>query len=161
MFHSAPRNQTKIRSRRPKAAGLGQLDATTPMEAERCANQHLGQYLEAFPVLQALYAIKQHLMNFLLLKTVKAKRARRLLPRFLTLIQQLVNSPARPLAETLQSWLVPIVRMWRFSKSNGMTEGFHTKMEMITRRAFGFRNFLNYRMRVLALCGWNGMIYRV
>jgi hypothetical protein len=49
----------------------------------------------------------------------------------------------------------------RFSKSNGITEGFHTKMEMISRRAFGFRNFQNYRLRVLALCGWNGVINRI
>ena len=33
--------------------------------------------------------------------------------------------------------------MLRFSRSNGITEGFHTKMEMISRRAFGFRNFNN------------------
>jgi len=67
----------------------------------------------------------------------------------------------RALAETLKSWLEPIVRMWRFTKSNGITEGFHNKMEMISRRAFGFRNFENYRMRVLAQCGWNGLITRV
>ena len=46
-----------------------------------------------------------------------------------------------------------IVRMWRFTKSNGITEGFHNKMEMISRRAFGFRNFQNYRLRVRTLCG--------
>ncbi|WP_425454084.1 transposase [Neopusillimonas maritima] len=57
--------------------------------------------------------------------------------------------------------LEPIVRMWRFTKSNGITEGFHTKMEMLSRRAYGFRNFENYRMRVLAQCGWNGVINRV
>jgi len=34
----------------------------------------------------------------------------------------------------------------------GLT-GFHTKMEMISRRAFGFRNFENYRLRVKVLCG--------
>ncbi|MBP8655581.1 MAG: transposase, partial [Kiritimatiellia bacterium] len=28
----------------------------------------------------------------------------------------------------------------------------HTKMEMISRRAFGFKNFENYRLRVKALC---------
>ncbi len=42
--------------------------------------------------------------------------------------------------------------MLRFSRSNGITEGFHTKMEMLSRRAFGFRNFSNYRLRVLAHC---------
>ena len=51
--------------------------------------------------------------------------------------------------------------MWRFSKSNGTTERFHTKMEMISRRAFGFRNFESYRMRVFAQCGWDGLITRV
>ena len=79
----------------------------------------------------------------------------------MALLAQFALSPARALAETLKSWIEPIVRMWRFTKSNGITEGFHNKMEMISRRAFGFRNFENYRMRVLAQCGWNGLITRV
>lgn len=57
--------------------------------------------------------------------------------------------------------LEPIVMMWRTSKSNGPTAGFHTKMEMMTRRAYGFRNFENYRLRVLTHCGWDGIINRV
>jgi transposase len=121
----------------------------------------LAQYLEQYPVLKALYRAKQRLMRFLLLKTLNGRRAKKLLPRFLALIEQFANSPAKTLAATLTSWLEPIVGMWRFSKSNGITEGFHTKMEMISRRAYGFRNFENYRMRVLALCGWNGVINRV
>ncbi|MBL7688152.1 MAG: transposase, partial [Bdellovibrionaceae bacterium] len=28
----------------------------------------------------------------------------------------------------------------------------HNKMEMISRRAYGFRNFQNYRLRVRVLC---------
>ena len=119
------------------------------------------RYLEDYPVLKALYFAKQRLMRFLLLKTLNAKRARRLLPQFLARIEQFADSPAKALAETLRSWLEPIVRMWRFSKSNGITEGFHTKMEMISRRAYGFRNFENYRLRVLALCGWDGVMHRV
>jgi transposase len=43
--------------------------------------------------------------------------------------------------------------LWRFTKNNGITEGFHTKMEMIQMRAYGFRNFNNYRLRVIVLCG--------
>lgn len=38
-----------------------------------------------------------------------------------------------------------------------MTEGFHNKMELIAKRAYGFRNFENYRTRVLVQCGWNGL----
>ncbi len=83
-----------------------------------------------------------------------------MLPKLMQLIEQFTLSPAYALAETLKSWLGPIVGMWRFSKSNGITEGFHTKMEMLSRRAYEFRNFDNYRMRVLAQCGWNGVINR-
>jgi len=121
----------------------------------------LHRYLAQYPVLQSLYFAKQQLAGFLVAKTVKARRAKKLLPRFLALLEQFAHSPAYSLASTLKSWLEPIVRMWRFSKSNGITEGFHTKMEMLSRRAFGFRNFENYRMRVLAQCGWNGVINRV
>ncbi|XBY99322.1 transposase [Legionella pneumophila] len=33
---------------------------------------------------------------------------------------------------------------------NGITEDFHRKMKLIQRRAYGFRNFENYRTRVKA-----------
>ena len=121
----------------------------------------LHEYLREWPVLQALYEAKQRLMGLLVAKTVKAKKARRMLPQLLGLLKQFEQSPARALAATLKDWIEPIVGMWRFSKSNGITEGFHTKMEMLSRRAFGFRNFENYRMRVLAQCGWDGIINRV
>ena len=122
---------------------------------------HLDHYLAQFPVLQALYRAKQRLSTLLLKKTLNAKKVKRYLPKLLALLEQFALSPAKSLANTLRSWIEPIVRMWRFSKSNGITEGFHTKMEMISRRAFGFRNFQNYRLRVLAQCGWNGVINRV
>ena len=123
--------------------------------------ERLHEYLAQSPVLQALYFARQQLNGFLVLRTLNATRAGKMLPKFLRLIRQFEQSPAKALATTLLSWLEPIVRMWRFSKSNGITEGFHTKMEMLSRRAYGFRNFENYRMRVLAQCGWSGVINRV
>ena len=110
---------------------------------------------------KTLYDIKQKLMGSILLKTLTARRTRKQLPYYFELLEQLKNSPLRTLANTLTSWMEPIVAMWRFSKSNGITEGFHKKMEMMSRRAYGFRNFENYRLRVLAHCGWDGIINRV
>jgi len=95
------------------------------------------------------------------MKSLKRKQAKQMLPKFLALLAQFEQCPARALAATLKSWLEPFVRMWRFTKSNGITEGFHAKREMISRRAYGFRNFENYRLRVLALCGWDGVMHRV
>lgn len=56
------------------------------------------------------------------------------------------------LAATLEDWMEPIACMWRFVRNNGITEGFHRKMKLIQRRAYGFRNFENYRLRVIAQC---------
>lgn len=50
-------------------------------------------------------------------------------------------------------WQEEIACMWRFTKNNGITEGFHRKMKLIQRRAYGFRNFNNHRLRVIAQCG--------
>jgi transposase len=122
---------------------------------------NLMNYLADYPVLQALYTAKQKLIRFMLLKTVTARRMREKLPQYFELLEQLRDSPLRGLAKTLTSWMEPIVAMWRFSKTNGITEGFHNKMEMISRRAYGFRNFENYRLRVLTHCGWDGIINRV
>ena len=74
----------------------------------------------------------------------------------LSAIEQLRSSPfesMKTLGDTMLSWSQEIARMWRFTRNNGITEGFHTKMELISRQAYGFRNFNNYRMRVKVLCG--------
>ena len=123
--------------------------------------ENLQRYLHDYPGLAALYDAKQRLNRLLLLKNLKKKRARHKLTELLSLIEQLGRTPLRRLAKTLKSWLEPIITMWRVGLSNGPTEGFHNKMEMMSRRAFGFRNFENYRLRVLTHCGWDGIINRV
>jgi len=52
----------------------------------------------------------------------------------------------------LEEWQEEIARMWRYTKNNGITEGFHRKMKLIQRRAYGFKSFENYRLRVKMLC---------
>ena len=41
--------------------------------------------------------------------------------------------------------------MQRFSGSNGITEGFRRKMEVLQRQAYGFKNFTNYPLRVVVM----------
>ena len=121
----------------------------------------LMSYLDDYPVLKTLYDVKQKLADYLLHKSVNESYMSQLLPDFLELLNQMHVSPLKGLAKTLTSWLEPILSMWRYERSNGMTEGFHNKMEMISRRAYGFRNFENYRLRVMTHCGWDGIINRV
>jgi transposase len=118
-----------------------------------------GYFLE-HPGLREVWEFKQGLTELLLKKHQKKSEVKDLIPQFLWHLDQLLKSPfpfLKSFGETMRSWSEPMVRMWRFTKNNGITEGLHTKMEMISRRAFGFRNFSNYRLRVIALCGWDGL----
>lgn len=115
----------------------------------------LDVYLQAHPAIAALYHFKQQLWTLLRPHGLAPASCRYRIRRFLGYLQQLKESPFASLVslgQTLEAWQEEIVRMWRFSRNNGITEGFHTKMEMITRRAFGFKNFDNYRLRVRACC---------
>ena len=84
------------------------------------------------------------------------KQAEPLVEQYLKMITQLQESKLRPLVtlgNTLFDWQKEIVRMWRFSKTNSITEGLHRRMEEVLDRAYGMRNFNNFRIRVKAYCG--------
>ena len=123
----------------------------------------LNQYFLVYPHLKTIYDFKQRLTNLMRLKQLSKDTTWLKIHDLLPMIAQLKDSAIeamKTLGETLNAWKNEIGRMWRFSKTNSITEGLHNKMEMISRRAFGFRNFNNYRLRVLALCGWDGIINR-
>lgn len=126
-------------------------DRLEPAQRERLARLFVEQ-----PVLEGIYALKEKLCRLLSLKTQSKISCRQHIQELLGLITTLKASglePACTLGQTLARWTEEIVRMWRFTRNNGITEGFHRKMKLIQRRAYGFRNFANYRLRVIAQCG--------
>ncbi len=118
--------------------------------------ERLDRYLDDHPAIRELYQAKESLCKLLNIKHRTKKQSQPLIKRLLNWIWKLRYSglPAmETLANTLDNWSSEIACMWRFTKNNGITEGFHTKMEVIQRRAYGFKNFENYRLRVIVLCG--------
>jgi transposase len=115
----------------------------------------LSSYLETRPALELIYRFKQRLSYLLLKKNRTRRQCQSLIPRLLRAIYQLRHagfSQLVQLGQTLQAWSAEIAAMWRFTRNNAITEGFHTKMEVLQRQAFGFRNFQNYRLRVKVMC---------
>ena len=115
----------------------------------------LSQYLRANPVMELVYRFKQNLCYLLLNKRLNQNQCRELAPQLLRMIALLREQPLPQMVQlgnTLHSWREEIATMWRFTRNNGITEGFHTKMEVLQRQAYGFRNFNNYRLRVKVLC---------
>lgn len=113
-------------------------------------------FLAQNPAIDAIYQFQQQLHQLLMNKSLNQNKCREVIPIFLDMLNELKQSPFKALAalgKTLTTWKDEVARMWRFTKSNGITEGFHRKMKLIQRRAYGFRNFENYRVRVKVLCG--------
>jgi len=141
----------KIKNQRGLLAAL----RTNPDNLTAKRLQKRDEYLKQQPAVAAVYQFKRRLHRLLMKKTVQAKRCKRLIPVFLNMIAALKESSFSrlvTLGKTLSQWREEVVRMWRFTKNNGITEGFHRKMKLIQRRAYGFRNFENYRLRVRVLC---------
>jgi len=115
----------------------------------------LEKYFEQFPAVREIYRFKQKLCYLLLKKHRTRKQCAPLVQRFLKALHQLKEcglAQLVALGETLSSWAAEIGRMWRFTRNNGITEGFHTKMEVLQRQAYGYRNFKRYRLRVRVMC---------
>lgn len=112
-------------------------------------------YFKQFPALREIYRFKQRLCYLLLQKHRTKKQCVPLVNRFRRDLHDLSQAKLAQLVqlgETLASWSEEIARMWRFTRNHGITEGFHTKMEVLQRQAYGFRNFRNYRLRVRVMC---------
>ena len=117
---------------------------------------NLYRYLDGVPGLRRIYDFWQDLLRLLRMKSLNQQACKKILPEYVWMIEELKKTPFKNLqilGHTLDSWREEIARMFRFSKTNGITEGLHNKMEMMSRRAYGFRNFENYRLRVRVVCG--------
>ena len=120
------------------------------------SRKNLERYLEENPAIKAVYDFKQELMKLILTRVYGKTQAQEQIPKFLDAIQALKKSGLRnleTLGNTLDEWKDEIVRMWRFSKTNSITEGLHRRMDEIQNRAYGMHNFGNFRIRVKAYCG--------
>jgi transposase len=52
--------------------------------------------------------------------------------------------------KTIKNWFESIVNYFRQRTTNGPAEGINNKIKVIKRMAYGFRNFANFRLRILA-----------
>jgi len=115
----------------------------------------LAAYLSDHPALEEIYRFKQRLCYLLRKRHRTRKQGKKLALRFPQIVYQLRQAGLPQLvqlSETLHFWSTEIATMWHFRRNRAITEGLHTKMEVLRRQAYGFRNFQNYRRRVKLMC---------
>lgn len=155
MLHQCIQTYQELDPKMKYHRGLLAILRTHPDKLTENKLKKRDDYFKQHPIIESVYQFKRRLHRLLMKKMMTAKQCRRLIPLFLKMLAALKDSPFKrlvTLGKTLNQWKEEVVRMWRFTKNNGITEGFHRKMKLIQRRAYGFRNFENYRLRVRVLC---------
>ena len=97
------------------------------------------------------YLAKELLRDVYNARTVRA--ARRRLRRFYEHCDQTGVRECRRLARTIRAWENEVLAFHTTGLSNGPTEGINLLIKKVKRVGHGFRNFNNYRLRLLLHCG--------
>jgi transposase len=93
------------------------------------------------------YQYKEAMHRFYRIKGMK--HAKRVLIK-LTDQMALSNIPEiKTLRKTIHQWRNEILQFFENKLTNGRTEGFNRVAKLIQRNAYGFRNFENYRRRLI------------
>ena len=99
----------------------------------------------------AAYLAKELLREFYAARRPRWARSR--LRKFYAHCDRSNVPECRRLAKTIRSWENEVLAFHSTGRSNGPTEGINLLIKKIKRVGHGFRNFNNYRLRLLLHCG--------
>jgi transposase len=134
----------------PSGTGLSPLDhrrrSTRPRDPQ-------GQPVRGLPPLRhglRVWGYYQRIMKFYRIRgQKKAEHA------FIAITDDLAHETLPELKtfrRTLMQWRVEILNYFKNRVTNARCEGYNNKAKVIKKRAYGFKSFPNYRLRILTTC---------
>ena len=110
----------------------------------------LRTWLAQHPTLRELYEAKEALAAFYRVRSFE--QASRILTVITDRLARSTVPELQTFRSTLMRWRNEVLAYFRTRSTNGMTEGFNGKAKLVKRRAYGYRSFTNYRLRLLNAC---------
>ena len=110
----------------------------------------LKDFLRGYPALLELWEAKEAIHR--LYRCRGYKLAKKSFTRLLGRLAKSELPELQTLRNTLVKWRVEVLNYFRYRVTNARTEGFNNKAKVVKRRAYGYRSFGNYRLRVLNAC---------
>lgn len=133
-----------------RSALIRRLLLRSRFDLDPAARWAVDRWLADHPELRELYEAKEALHA--LYRIRGSERAAVALTR---LTDRLANSAVPELQtfrRTLIKWRRELLTYFGTGLTNGRTEGFNNKAKVVKRRAYGYRSFANYRLRLLNAC---------
>ncbi len=112
--------------------------------------QDIDRYLQNHDKLNELYRFKERLYEFYRIKGYQ--RAIAAFEKLLFEMKQSTLEEIQKLFKTFQRWKNEILKYFENNYTNGFTERMNGAGKLMQRRAFGFKNFKNYKLRTLSAC---------
>ncbi len=109
--------------------------------------EKLDQVYETCPTLRMAHRLKECLRHIFECHSTKEKAIQRL-QKWSHIAEREQLFPE--FRKTLARWMDKMANYFHQRTTSGMVEGINNKVKLIKRRAFGFRNFGNFRLRVIA-----------
>lgn len=110
----------------------------------------LDRWLSDYPELKELYWAREMLFSFYRMKG--KRRASEALTRLTDRLASSKLKAIRKLRKTLMSWRSEILNYFEHRLTNARTEGFNNVAKLVQKRAYGYKSFENYRLRLLNAC---------
>lgn len=111
-------------------------------EAQGIRLENLFSRYDNFPSLRQAYFVKEKIREFYRIEDMKI--AERKLSDIIMFCECSDSRYVKDLGRTLKRWKPHILNYFNRFSTNAFTEGIHTKIKMMKRVSFGFRNINNY-----------------
>jgi len=143
-----------------RAVVLGNLGRETPRvkralrtpqekltDEDKAKLERLWVMAKPWPNLKLAWQVKEKVRD--LYRSQNRSSAEKKLGLILAYLEGIESRPLVTLRKTLAAWQPQILNHFNHGISNGYTEGCHTKIKMLKRLSYGFRNRERYRTKML------------
>ena len=110
----------------------------------------MDHWLNKHPELKEVYVVKEALHT--LYRCKGFNRAKQSLLKLIDKLEGTKLKELKRLRRTLLKWSKEILRYFSMRITNARTEAFNNSAKLVQKRAYGYKSFKNYRLRVLFAC---------
>ncbi len=110
--------------------------------------QDLAKVFETFPELKTVYDLKNELRD-IFESDLNRQDAEKEIDQWVKKTSSINNRYTNKFLKTLGNWKDYVLNYFNERITNGIVEGINNKIKMIKRMAFGFRNFVHFRLRII------------
>ncbi len=147
LFNNILNNYRKLATGDVRKNPIRKLLLKKNRDLEPYVKRILERWLDENPLVKEVYYFKESMHRFY---RIKGKNfARKILIRITDQMALSKIPEIKSLRQTIHYWRDEILQFFENGLTNGRTEGFNRVAKLIQRNAYGFRNFENYRKRLI------------